>query len=107
MGPTILGCRGPRKPLEQCRRGSDVLACPGEVWEGFVVLDDPLVHVMGHNVRTPTVSMALDLSLELRSFLLELESCFFELLVPRPQLLYPHMRWGPCIPLDLVIEVVH
>ena len=89
MGPTILGRRGPRKPSEQGHRDSDVLACPGEVWEGFIVLDDPLVHVMGHNVRTPTVSMALDLSLELRAFLLELESCFFELLVLRPQLLYP------------------
>ena len=68
--------------------GSDVLACPGEVWEGFIILDDALVHVTNHGMRTPTVSVALDLSLELRTFLLELESCFFELLVPRPQLLY-------------------
>ena len=43
-------------------------------------------------MRTPTVSMALDLSLELRMFLLELESCFFELLVSRPQLLYRQAR---------------
>ena len=43
---------------------------------------------MGHGTHTPTISLALDLSLELRVFLLELESCFFELLVPRPQLLY-------------------
>ena len=50
--------------------------------------------------------MALDLSLELRAFLLELESCFFELLVPRPQLLYPQARWGPCIPLDLIVKIV-
>ena len=49
-------------------------------WGGFVVLDDPPVHVAGHGTRTPTVSMAL----ELRVFLLELESCFFELLVLRP-----------------------
>ena len=89
MGPTILKCRGPRKPLEQGHRSSDVLACPGEVWEGFVVLDDPLVHVAGHGACTPTIFTALDLSLELHVFLLELESCFFELLVPRPQLLYP------------------
>ena len=61
----------------------------GEVWEGFVILDDPLVHVGGHGTRTPTVSVVLDLSLELRALLLELESCFFELMVPRPQLLYP------------------
>ena len=43
------------------------------MWEGFVVLDDPPVHVAGHGARTPTVSVALDLSLELRAFLLELE----------------------------------
>ena len=40
-------------------------------------------------MRTPTVFVVLDLSLELRAFLLELESCFFELLVLRRQLLYP------------------
>ena len=57
-------------------------------------------------MRTPTVSMALDLSLELCAVLLELESCFFELLVPRHQLLYPQARWGPCVPLDLIVEVV-
>ena len=107
MGPMVLWCRGLWKPPEQGRRGSDVLACPSEVWEGFVVLDDPLVHVMGRGVRTPIISVALDLSLELCAFLLELESCFFELLVPRPQLLYPQARWGPCIPLDLIVEVIH
>ena len=95
MGPTILECRGPRKPPEQGRRGSDVLACPGEVWEGFLILDDLPVQVAGHGARTPTVSVALDLSLELRAFLLELESCFFELLVPRPQLLYPQVSGAP------------
>ena len=51
--------------------------------------------------------MALDLSLKLCAFLLELESCFFELLVLRPQLLYPQAMWGPCIPLDLVVEVIY
>ena len=68
MGLMILGCRGLRKPPEQDCRGSDVLACPGEVWEGFVVLDDPPVHVAGHGERTSPVSVALDLSLELRAF---------------------------------------
>ena len=85
----ILGCRRPRKPPEQGHHDSDVLACPGEVWEGFIVLDDPSVHVACHGTRMPTVSVALDLSLELHVFLLELESCFFELLVLRRQLLYP------------------
>ena len=76
------------------------------MWEGFVIFDDPSVHVVGHGARAPTVSVVLNLSLELRVFLLELESCFFELLVPRPQLLYPQARWGPYIPLDLVVKVI-
>ena len=81
MGPTILRRHWPRKPSKQGRRSSYVLARPGEVWEGFIVLDDPSVHVAGHGARTPAVSMALNLLLELRAFLLELESCFLELLV--------------------------
>ena len=60
---------------------------------------------MGHGARTPTISMALDLSFELRAFLLELESCFLELLVCL-QLLYPQVRWGPYIPLGLIVKVV-
>ena len=106
MGSMILGCYGPQKPPEQSRGPNDVLARSGEVWEGFIVLDDPLVHVMGHGARMPTVSMALDLSLELRAFLLELEPCFLDLLVPGLQLLYSQARWGPYVPLDLVVEVI-
>ena len=75
--------------MEQGCHSSDVLAHLGEVWEGFIILDDPLVHVMGHGACAPTVSMALDLSIELRTFLLELESCFLKLLVLGLQLLYP------------------
>ena len=89
MGPMILGCHGLRKPPEQGCHDSDVLACPGEVWEGFIILNDPSVHVAGHGACMPVVSVALNLLLELCAFLLELESCFFELLVLRPQLLYP------------------
>ena len=82
MGPMILGRHGPREPPEQGRRSSNVLACPGEVWERFIVLDDPLVHVAGYGARAPTISMALDLLFVLHAFLLELESRFLELLVP-------------------------
>ena len=78
------------------------MAHPGEVWEGFIVRDDPPVHVVGHGVRAPTVSVALDLSLELRTSLLELESCFLELLVLGLQLLHPRARWGPYIPLEVI-----
>jgi len=99
MGPTI--------PPEQGHRSSDVLACPGKVWECFIILDDPLVHVVGQGACTPTVSVVLHLSLELRSFLLELESCFFELLVSGLQLLHPQAGWGPSISLSLIIEVIH
>ena len=89
MGSTILGCRGLWEPSKQGHGGGYVLACLGEMREASVVLDDPPVHIVGHGTRTPTVSMALDLSLKLRAFLLKLESCFFNLLVPSPQLLYP------------------
>jgi len=57
-------------------------------------------------VHTPAVFVMLDLSLELRVFLLELESCFLDLLVLGLELLYPLVRWGPCIPLNLVVEVI-
>ena len=60
--------------------------------ECFIVIDDPPIHVAGHGACTPTVSVALDLSLELRTFLLELESCFLELLVTGLQLLHPQAR---------------
>ena len=72
------------------------------MWEDFVILDDPPIHVVGHGAHMLTVSMAL----ELRAFLLELESCFHKILVLGLQLLYPQARWGPCIPLDLIVEVV-
>ena len=68
-----------RKPLEQGYHSSDVLAHPGEVWEGFIILDDPPIHVAGHGTHAPTISMALDLLIELCVFLLKLESCFLEL----------------------------
>ena len=37
----------------------------------------------------PTMSVVLDLSIELHVFLLELESCFLKLLVSGLQLLHP------------------
>ena len=62
------------------------------MWEGFIVLNDPPIHIVGHGARTPAVSMMLDLSLELLAFRLDLESCFLELLVPGLQLLHPQAR---------------
>ena len=65
------------------------MACLGEAREGFIIGDDPPVYIIGHAACAPTISVAFDLPIELRAFLLELESCFLELLVPGLQLLYP------------------
>jgi len=92
MGPTILRRCGPWKPSKQGHRSNDILACLGEVWEGFIIFDDPPIHVIGHDTRTPAVSVVFDLLLELCAFLLKLESCFLELLVPGLQLLHPQAR---------------
>ena len=77
----ILRCRGLWKAMEQGCRGGDVLACPDKTREGFIIGNDPSVHVMGHGACAPAVSVALDFLIELRSFLLELESRFLEFLV--------------------------
>ena len=50
--------------------------------------------------------MVLDLPIELRALLLELESCFLELLVLGLLLLHPQVRQGTCIPPNLIIEVI-
>ena len=81
MGPMILGRRGPQKPLEQGHCSSDVLAFLGEVWECFIVLDYPPVHIMGHGACGSPVSVVLDLAIKLYALLLKLESCVLELLV--------------------------
>ena len=81
VGPTILGRRSLWKTTEQGRRSGDVLACPGEAREGFIIRDDPPVHVVGHGACASAIFVALDLLIELRAFLLELESCFLELSV--------------------------
>ena len=93
--------------MEQGRGGGDVLARPGEAREGFIIGDDPPIHVMGHATCAPTISVVLDLLIELRAFLLELESCLLELLVSGFQLLHPHVMWGHYLSLGLVIEVIH
>ena len=81
VGPTILERRGLWKTMEQGRRSGDVLACPGEAREGFIVGDDPPVHVAGHGAGAPTVSTVLDLLIKLHAFLLELEPRFLDLSV--------------------------
>ena len=92
--------------MEQGHHSDDVLGCPGEAREGFIICDDPPVHIAGHGTCAPTVSVALYLLVELRLFLLELESRFLDLLVSGFQLLHPHARWSRCLHLGLVVEVV-
>jgi hypothetical protein len=48
--------------------GGYVLTCAGEVQEYVIVLDDPLVHVVGPIARGPAVSVTIDLALKLRVF---------------------------------------
>ena len=67
--------------MEQGSGGGDVLACPSKARKGFIICDDPLVHITGHGTCAPTVSMALYLLVELHAFLLELESRFLNLSV--------------------------
>jgi hypothetical protein len=106
VGPTILGRCGLWKAMEQGRHDGDVLACPGEAREGFIIGDDPSVHVAGHGAGAPTISAALDVLIELRAFLLELESCLLDVSVSGFQLLHRHAWRGRCLPLCLVVEVV-
>jgi hypothetical protein len=69
MGLTIFRCCRLWEPSEQGRHGNYVLACPGEVREILVILDDPLVHVTGNGACMPTISTVFDLTLELRALL--------------------------------------
>jgi len=106
VGLTILGHHRLWKAMEQGHCGSNVLAHLGKAWKGFIIDDDPLVYIVGHGARAPTVSAALDLSIELRAFLHKLESCFLDLLLGF-QLLHPQARWGHCLPFGLITEVAH
>ena len=92
--------------MEQAHRSGDVLACPSKAREGFIVRDDPLVHVVGHGACAPTITIAFDLPIELRAFLLELESRFLDLSVLGFQLLHQHAWRGCCLPLGLIIEAI-
>ena len=75
----ILGHRCLCKAMEQGCRGGNVLACPGEAGKGFIVGDDPLVHVTVPGARAPTVSTAFDLPIDLRAFPHKLDSGFLDL----------------------------
>ena len=74
--------------------------------EASIILDDPLVYIIGDGACKATVSMVFDLALELHMLLLQLQSCILDLLVSCPQLLHPQMRQGPYISIDLIVGVI-
>jgi hypothetical protein len=92
--------------MEQGHNHDDVLACLGKAMEGFIIYDDPLVHVTGHGMCARTVSTTLYLLIELCAFLLELQSHFLDLLVLGFQLLHWHAWQGCYLPIGLIIEVI-
>ena len=93
--------------MEQGRHGGDVLACTGEARKGFIVGNDPLVHIMGHGMCAPTISMAFDLLIDLRAFPHKLEYGFLNVPLSSSKLLHPHVRWGPSLPFGFATEVAH
>ena len=81
VGPTILGRRSLWKAMEQGHCSGDVLACLGEARKGFIIGDDPSVHITGPGTYVPTVSAAFDLAIDLRASPHKLDSSFLDLLL--------------------------
>ena len=79
VGLRIFGHYGLQKAMEQGHHDSNVLACPSKAREGFIVCDDPLVHITGHGACAPTVSVTFNLPIDLRVFPHKLESGFIDL----------------------------
>ena len=65
--------------MEQGHCGGDVLAHPGEARKGFIISDDPLIYLMGHDACAPTIFTAFDLAIDLRVFPHKLLSSFIDL----------------------------
>jgi hypothetical protein len=80
--------------FEQNRCGNNVLARPGEEWGTLIIFEDPPVDIGGVGACPPTISAVSNLALEFGMFLLQLEACLLELLLPVSQLLQPHARRG-------------
>ena len=87
--------------------GGDVLACSSKVRKGFIISDDPSIHITGHGTCAPTVSAAFDLPIDLRVFLNKLLPNFVYLSLLGSQLLHPYVRWGHCSPFGSVTEVAY
>jgi len=81
VGSTIFGRCGLWKAMEQGHCDGNVLAHPSEARKGFIIGDDPSVHVTGPGACAPTVSMAFDLPIDLHAFLHKLDFGFVDLLL--------------------------
>ena len=102
VGLAIFGRRGLWKAVKQGCCGSDVLACPGEVRVGFVVGEDPLVHIMGHGACASTIPAMLDLLINSLVFPDELLSGIIDFQLSCSQLLRPYMGGAAALPPSLM-----
>ena len=84
--------------MEQGHGGGDVLAHLSEVGKGFIVGDDPSVHVVGHGACVPSISTAPDLLVDLLVLPNKLLFGFVYFPLLGFQLLHPYVRWGRCSP---------
>ena len=73
--------------------------------KGFIVGDDPSIHITGHGTCTPTISVVFDLPIDLCVFPYMLDSGFIDLPLLGSQLLHPYVRWGRCPPFGSIAEV--
>ena len=101
----ILGRRGLQKVVQQGRRCSHVLAYPSEVRESPIIGEDPPMDITGRGACVPTVSVTLDLLLDVSVFPDELLPDFIYFLLLGSQLLHPYMMWGRCPPFGCATEV--
>ena len=92
--------------MEHSRCCSDVLACPSEVRKGFIIGDDPSVHITGHGTCVPAISAASDLLVDLLILPNKLLSGFVYFPLLGSQLLHPYMRCGCCPRFGSATEVV-
>jgi hypothetical protein len=60
----FIGCCGLRKPSEQSRHNSNVLALAGKERQTLVILVDPLVDLSCGGARLPSVSTMAKLALD-------------------------------------------
>ena len=91
--------------MKQGHHGGDVLAHTSKAGKGFIIGDDPSVHVMCRGACAPSISTAPDLLIDLLVLLNKLLSGFIYFPLSGLQLLHPYARWGHCSPFGSIAEV--